>query len=352
MLFPPFLPANVMTLVQGDPGCGKSYFTGYLTARVTRGLQFFGDKPNKTGPQNVLFLNGEDDPGVTTRPRLESLGADCERVFIEKLPSLTDENPDNWKTLQIDNIETMKEYLEYSKAKLVIIDPIQAFIPNTDINRANEIRSALGPIDALAKKMKVTIVAVQHFNKSSQESALYRGLGSIDFVGMARSVIQIYKSPRDSSERGVFNIKNNLGPAGSAFTIYIQDDGTFGIGDKMEMEPHQYLKENTQGGRLKQAKEILRVEIEKGPIEGARFAILAKQNDISKSTFERARGLLNLQFKKFSSGETLWSLPAEEPVGHEVNEAWGLKSKAEESPEDEAPSDDAHYLEYDFDVPF
>ena len=352
MLVEPFIPDNSMTFIQGDPSTGKSWMTGHLAARVSRGLDFFKDEPNEFGPRNVLFLNAEDDAGMTTRPRLERVGADCSKIYIEALPTLDDSNVEDWKTIQVQNLEQMKIYLEESQAKVVIIDPIQAFLTDQDMNRANDIRSVLAPFDRLARKMNVAIVAVQHFNKSTQEAALYRGLGSIDFVGIARSVIQVYKSPRDSTERGVFNIKNNLAPEGTAFTFNILSGGEFAMGEMIDMPPEKYVTSTSNGTKFDVAKEILTLELQKGAMEGSRFTALAKDNEISLSTVVRARKALKLEHVKCGDGTTIWKLPEEdESELPSPGELFHIES-IEESSSSTSDEVGQHFDVSDDDVPF
>lgn len=75
-LWPGYVPRGTLSLLDGNPGLGKSFIALDLAARVTRGwlMPPAGGAKGNTEPANVLILNAEDDPARTLRPRLEALG--------------------------------------------------------------------------------------------------------------------------------------------------------------------------------------------------------------------------------------------------------------------------------------
>lgn len=167
----PMIPYGKLTIVQGDPGDGKTTLILNIAAKLSRGEGL--DKNMKpTEPMNIIYQTVEDGLADTVKPRLEMAGADCERIMVidesEKSLSMIDER--------------LEEAIIKTNAKLLILDPIQAYLGGgMDMNRANEARDMTKKLGALAEKYKCAIVLIGHMNKASGNKAAYRGMGSIDF---------------------------------------------------------------------------------------------------------------------------------------------------------------------------
>ena len=86
------IPLGKITMLDGDPGLGKSLLTIDLTARVTRGRLMPDDSPGIVGGGGVVLLSGEDDAADTVRPRLDAAGADVTRVLIVHAAPALDTN--------------------------------------------------------------------------------------------------------------------------------------------------------------------------------------------------------------------------------------------------------------------
>ena len=75
----PFIAIGKITLLQGDPGDGKSTMMMNLIAELSTG----GKTPDgcKIGaPQKVIYQCSEDGVSDTIKPRLERCGADCKKI--------------------------------------------------------------------------------------------------------------------------------------------------------------------------------------------------------------------------------------------------------------------------------
>ena len=177
-LWYPFIPYGKLTIIQGDPGDGKTTMVLNLAAKLSKGEAL--DKNMKvTEPVNVIYQTAEDGLADTVKPRLELAGADCERIIV------IDESD---KSLSMVD-ERLEEAIVRTGARLLILDPIQAYLGGgMDMNRANEARDMTKKLGALAEKTKCAIILIGHMNKASGNKAAYRGMGSIDFFAVARSV--------------------------------------------------------------------------------------------------------------------------------------------------------------------
>ena len=178
-LWYPYIPYGKLTLLQGDPGDGKSTFMINIASALTRGgLLPDGKKLEQIG--NVIYQGAEDNVGDTIKPRLEEAGADCDRVaFID--------DADMGLTFIDDRLEkTIRSF----QAKLLVLDPLQAFMPsNADMQNASHVRSIMRKLGKVAEKHKCAVVMIGHMTKSSGGKRLYRGLGSIDIAAICRSVL-------------------------------------------------------------------------------------------------------------------------------------------------------------------
>jgi hypothetical protein len=217
-LWPGRLPKGKLSLIEGDPGTGKSTLTIDLAARVSVG----GELPDGMGCEaaGVVLVSAEDGPADTIRPRLDAAGADPSKVLALGLVSDA-EGHERLLSLPSD-VPLLERGIERVGAGLVVIDPLVAFLPkNVDANKDQDVRRALAPLAGLAERTGAAVVAVRHLNKASGGNALYRGGGSIGIVGAARSALLVAKDPQDDARRVLAPQKSNLSqPAPSlAFSL-------------------------------------------------------------------------------------------------------------------------------------
>ena len=162
----PFIPYGKLTIVQGDPGDGKTTLVLNIAAKLSKG-EGLDSKMKLTEPLNVIYQSAEDGLADTVKPRLETAGANCENISVidESIKSLS----------MID--ERLEEAVIRTKAKLLILDPIQAYLGGgMDMNRANEARDMTKKLATLAEKYQCAIVLVGHMNKAAGNKAAYRGI--------------------------------------------------------------------------------------------------------------------------------------------------------------------------------
>ena len=215
-LWNPYLPFGKLSVLQGNPGEGKTYFAMHLAAACTNGKLM----PNmeRLEPFNVIYQTAEDGLGDTVKPRLIEAGADLDRVLVI-------DDSDVQLTLSDERIE--KAIIE-NNARLVIIDPIQAYLgADVDMNRANEVRPIFMRLGQVAQRTGCAILLIGHLNKAAGMQSLQRGLGSIDIAAAVRSVMFIGKLKHDPTMRILTHEKSSLAPPGASLAFSLGDEGGF-----------------------------------------------------------------------------------------------------------------------------
>lgn len=212
-LWYPYIPYGKLTILQGDPGEGKSTFILNVAALLTRGRDM-PDGYKVPEPQRVVYQSAEDNTADTVKPRLVAAMADCDKVAY----IVDDEYP---LTLEDSRIEKV---IEQTGARLFILDPLQGYLSqDSDLTNAGRMRSQLKRLADIAARYQCAIVIVGHMNKASGEKNLYRGLGSIDIAAIARSVLMIARDKDNPSIRYMFPVKSSLAPEGSAVAFSMND---------------------------------------------------------------------------------------------------------------------------------
>lgn len=205
-LWYPYIPFGKLTVIQGDPGEGKSTFALNLVALLTKGLPMPDGFP-VSRPGVAIYQCAEDGTADTIKPRLEQAGADCERIayIIDNDIALT---------LEDGRIESA---IKQTGARVFIIDPLQAFIPpDSDMQSATKMRSMLRKLANTAELYRCAVILIGHMNKGSGSKTLYRGLGSIDIAAIARSVLMVSRDENRPGIRYMYPIKSSLAPEGPA----------------------------------------------------------------------------------------------------------------------------------------
>ena len=247
-LWKPYLPFGKLSVLQGNPGEGKTYFAMHLAAACTNGKLL----PNMERMEsfNVIYQTAEDGLGDTVKPRLIEAGADLDRVLVI-------DDSDVQLTLSDERIE--KAIVE-NNARLVIIDPIQAYLgADVDMNRANEVRPIFMRLGQVAQRTGCAILLIGHLNKAAGMQSLQRGLGSIDIAAAVRSVMFIGKLKHDPTMRILTHEKSSLAPPGVSLAFSLGDEGGFRWVGEYDITADEMLSgiEPQRETKTQQAKDLI-----------------------------------------------------------------------------------------------
>ena len=216
-LWYPYIPLGKLTILQGDPGEGKTSFILAVIAALTRGDPL-PECERAAEPMNVIYQTAEDGLGDTVKPRLMEAEADLERVLVI-------DDRDTPLTLADERIARA---IRENNARLVIIDPVQAFLgADVDMNRANEVRPIFRSLGDIAQATGCAIVLIGHLNKAAGTQSTYRGLGSIDITAAVRSLLFIGKLKDSPTTRVLIHEKSSLAPPGQSLAFSLGDEKGF-----------------------------------------------------------------------------------------------------------------------------
>jgi predicted ATP-dependent serine protease len=291
-LWYPYIPYGKLTIIQGDPGDGKTTLVLNIAAKLSKGTGI-DEAMQVSKPMNIIYQTAEDGLADTVKPRLESAGADCEKIAVidesEKSLSMIDER--------------LEQAIIRTNARLLILDPIQAYLGGgMDMNRANEARDMTKKLGLLAEKYHCAIILIGHMNKAAGNKAAYRGMGSIDFFAVARSVLLVGRVEGQSNTRAVVQIKNNLAPFGQSKAFELEEGGFRWLGD------YEITADEMLGGfapkvnKLEQAKRLLMELAETNhSMQSKEIIELAEEQGISQRTLEKAKKELHIKVQKIGN---------------------------------------------------
>lgn len=305
-LWYPYIPKRKLTLLEGDPGVGKSWVGLALATGVSLGKGLPGMKDGE--PATVVIASAEDGLGDTIRPRLDTMGADTRMIHAIK------------GALDFNNggLDILREVIELVRPALVVVDPLVAYIgARVDLHRANEVRAIMTRLADIAETYGVAILAIRHLTKGGALKPIYRGMGSIDLTASCRSVIMAGCDPENPQKRGLVHIKSNLAPMGDAIGFEVRDDCFYWTGDSDLTAERILVVGNTSQGKsaIDEAVDFLKAELAEGSVEWQQIERDRKTADITVATLRRARKILGVKIRRQGEagrrggGRSLWELP-------------------------------------------
>jgi hypothetical protein len=257
---------------------------------------------------NVVLLTAEDDLADTVRPRLDVMGADCQRVT-----ALVAVETENGGTRAFDlrlSMPALVEAVAKTQASLVIIDPVTAFLGGTDSFKDSEVRGVLAPLTTLAQDTDAAILCIMHLNKNTQARALYRGQGSIAFQGIARAAHIVAADKVDPDRRLLLPLKMNLGPRrrGLAYRVEsIRHPDGFDVArivwetDPVEVDVEDILTgpgTDEERSAREEAEEFLQNLLKDGPLAQQVVKEEARKAGIARRTLDRVKKSLGVRSVK------------------------------------------------------
>ncbi|MCR4646090.1 MAG: AAA family ATPase [Oscillospiraceae bacterium] len=283
-LWYPYIPRGKLTIMQGDPGEGKTTLALHLAACVTTG--YFPGCAEKELAGTVILQSAEDGMRDTIVPRLEQAGADRSRIRSIY---------ENFDPLTLTD-ERLANILEVYSPDLLIIDPLQAYLgANVDMHRANEVRPVMSHLSELADRFGIAILLVGHMNKNAGLKALYKGLGSIDITASARSVLLVAKNPKDPSMIYMGQIKSSLAPAGAVVGFERTDTGALRYAGEQHVNMQELIDGTSRVRPRERAGEFLEEILADGKKPVAAVKEAASSRGIAIGTLRRAYKELGIQ---------------------------------------------------------
>lgn len=297
----PYIPYGMITIMEGDPGQGKSYLSMHLASLISTG----GLLPDGTRVTQgyVHYISSEDDASYTIRPRIDAMGGDPEYVRVLNADLAFDK----------EGLKTLRAELDEHEPEVIFIDPWVSFVPpETKLKDSNAVRSLIREIGQVAEDYNCAIVLIRHLTKMKHENALYQGGGTIDLIAAARSAIRVAAHPQDEDLRVMAHLKHNVGPRGVSRTYRLAQETEDSL-PVVEFvgETDLSVDDLSGGGDHKKpkdtAEEFLKRELADGPRPAAELIDLARKVGISERTLARAKKNLGVQGKQRKSG-WWWSL--------------------------------------------
>lgn len=298
-LWKPYIPLGKITIIQGDPGEGKTTLALAVAAALSCGKMLPGDTEPRE-PMNIIYQTAEDGLADTIKPRLEAANSDCSHINV------IDESKEELSMID----ERIEEAIRLTHTKLVILDPIQAYIgANVDMHRANEIRPVMAKLGRIAETYGCAVVLIGHMNKASGQKCAYRGLGSIDIPAVARSLLIVGKLKNDPSKRVMSHAKSSLAQNGQSLVFQINEHSGLEWCGTIDITADQFLEDGgTSVSKLESAKQFLLDILADGAKSQKEIQSAAEEMDFGNRTLKSAKTALGVKSIKVGEG-WLWKLP-------------------------------------------
>lgn len=317
-LWPGRLAVGKLNMLVGDPGLGKSLISTDIAARVSQAAAWPDGRENPTAG-DVIILSAEDGLADTIRPRLDRAGADILRVHALTGVRSPLDGAEEFFDLSTD-LEALGMAIEQTpRCRLVIIDPLSAYLGNLDSHNNTAVRAILSRLSAFAADHAVAMLTVSHLNKAPGTSAIYRISGSLAFVAACRVVWLVAKHPEDPNRRVVVPLKSNLGPDTGGLSYSVHDNAGQGhlhwdptpfTLTAEELLSHSPTKTRTKD-KLEHAVTFLKDYLSSGPQFTDDIEAAAEAENIAGRTLRRAKDELSIKVHPSEfQGKWQWCLPA------------------------------------------
>jgi hypothetical protein len=313
-LWHPYIARGMISILNGDPGAGKTF----INLAIAAGLSI-GQLPDGTATEvtTTLYLTSENPIEQVICPRFERLGGDPRYFNVMRGGRYSDNGEKYSMTLR--DVELLEQGIARTGAGFIVIDPIQSYLgANVDMHRANETRPILDRLADLVTTTNAAMTLSRHLNKTVGGKAIYRGLGSIDITAVARTELLAGSSPDHPEEKALIHIKTNIGPFGKSLGYSIQpvgsgDDCCFSWTSQTSITEEDILAapSTIDANKLDCAEAWLREFLQYRSRPQKEVEDAAKKTGFSWRTIRRAEENLQILHKKFGTANAwFWSLPS------------------------------------------
>lgn len=314
------IPLGKLTILDGDPGLGKSTLSLDLAARLSTGQPMpDGARPDVDGPRGTVLMSAEDGIGDTIRPRLDAADANVDRVAALRM--VWDEAAEDARLPTVHDLREIRQAVREVDAALLIVDPLVAYLgSNVNSYRDQDVRSALAGLSDLADTMGVAVLAIRHLRKSGGSNPKHVGGGSIGLIAAARAGLLVAEDPDDPEERRVLAAtKMNLAPEPDSLSYRMKAAaGTVRIAWEGESDhtASDLLDRPSKEERTarEEAEHVLREQLSDGAVPVKDLQALADRLGISWRTFRRAKKKVGAEQNSTGFGDDktwYWRLPGQ-----------------------------------------
>lgn len=318
-LWKPYIPSRKMSILAGPPGVGKTFLSLALVTAITTGKPL-PDQDGKSTiypkPGNVLLLGNEDDIADTVRPRLDAMGADIHRVFrVEAKKNIRTRKR---QAISLLDVDILRASIQKYEARLVVIDPVQAFIGgNVDMNNRQHISLVLTDIGELAKECDTAFLLLMHLNKGARDRTLDKVTGSGEFTSKVRSVLMVGRDPQNPNLRVMAQEKMSVAKEGAS-VLFSLDGGMFTWAGTTTVTATEMLQPDMiheeRRSKLGEAMDWLKDQLSDGSKYNGEELLRDGENaDIARKTLRRAAQELGvvIERERGARGRWFWSLPGD-----------------------------------------
>lgn len=313
-LWYPYLARKEVTIIEGDPGIGKSYIALMMGKALVDGDKLPSTRKSLGQVKGkVAYFDTENTASTVTKKRLRY--NDC----INMSDFYQEEEP-----FSIDNGKATEELynaIERQKPIAVFFDTINLYIGKADTGKGSETTQALSVFKDIARRFNCAVVLLRHLTKgNTRDKALYRGQGNIAFAGVSRIVLTIGADPEDAETKVMSVTKLNLARRPQALTFHVQelpdtlrdrDRSKFTWGEFVDLSSDDILGTPEKSKDKDEAVEFLKDILDGGGREVREIETMAEKRSISARTLRRASEELGVKktLNGFGNGKTsVWSL--------------------------------------------
>lgn len=301
-LWKPYIPYSKVTIIEGDGGDGKTTMILTIAAMLSQGIQppalVRGHLQPSTScnPVTTFYLTNEDEVADSSLKRFVRAGGDpCRFAYSGEL--------EHHMTI---NEEELLEVIAKTHARLIIVDPFQAFLPEgTNLGNITRVRGIFTLLGNVAKNTGAAIVLVGHLNKSEGSKDIHRGFGSADIAASVRSILMVEMDKKDRENRWVRTIKSNFDESDyTPVRLVLDADRKLSFAEYEE----DCEEESGPANKTERAMEILEEMLESGPVAVSEIHAVMADEGIGDKTAQRARRRLGAILDNLN-GINVWRMP-------------------------------------------